>query len=115
MLMSKRNLASHLGGTVAIDQLTQEELLHSLHSNQIIIEGKSYQGNWRIAKGTRQALQQAIQNNTLQLSAVKQANALLDGRSIVYNGNNSQMYSHIFSTQDSRVQALLHLKPKNLD
>jgi len=97
---------------VAIDQLTQEELLKSLNSDHITVAGKVYQGAWRIAKGTREALQLAIKNNTLLLSAVKQANALLDGKNIIYNPTFVMSpHIHIFCTSDSQVQARLHLIP----
>lgn len=96
---------------MATDRLTQEELLKSLSSDQITIAGKVYQGAWRIAKGTRETLQQAIRNNTLLLSAIKQANTLLDGKHITYNST-FVMYYHIFSTRDSQVQARLNLKPQ---
>lgn len=104
-------LTSIFGGTVATEQLTQEELLHSLHNDRITVSGKVYQGAWKIAKGTRETLTQAIKNKTLLLSGVKQANGLLDGKNITYNSA-STVYAHIFSTRDSRVQALLSLKPQ---
>jgi hypothetical protein len=93
---------------VAIEKLTQEELLNSLISNHITIADKVYRSTWRITKGTKATLLQSIKDKTLLLRAVKYASALLDGKNIIYNPA-LIMYSHIFCSKNSQIQAYLHL------